>query len=64
MAARDARHQQQGPDGGHQREVHPGRGTEEIGARAQGQVRGVEPQSVRAGLHHRRVALPLRRVSR
>lgn len=63
VAARDPGHQQQGPDRGHQREVHPGGGSEKVGPRAQGQVRGMDPSTLRAGPRHRRVALQIRRVS-
>lgn len=38
VAARDSSDQQQGPDGGHQREVHPGGSSEEGGPGAQSQM--------------------------
>lgn len=63
VAARDSSDQQQGPDGGHQREVHPGGSSEEGGPGAQSQMRGVDPRPVRAGPRHRRVALQICRVS-
>lgn len=63
VATRDTSHQQQGPDRSHQWEVHTGGSSEEVGAWAESQMWGVESCPVRAGPHHRRVALQICRVS-
>lgn len=63
VATCDTSHQQQGPDRSHQWEVHTGGSSEEVSARAESQMWGVESCPVRAGPHHRRVALQICRVS-
>lgn len=63
VAACDPRHQQQRSNRGHQREVHPGGGSEEVCSREEGQVWGVDPCAVRARPGHGRVALPICWVS-